>query len=540
MKRLLATLTCVLSLVPARAYAGGFEIPDNGTEALGRGGAFTAKADDGTALEYNIAGLARQRGTRLLIDGNLVMNQYSFQRYGVFPDNSMDPHTPWGGAFFPQVSNQAGPFAAPFIALTSDLGFDRMTFALGVFGPPGVGKRTYPLGVLGAPSPARYDIVSMSNTIAYPTLAAAYRVTPELDLGVAFHAVYASFDQEVASFTDISPQLCPNPEYYRCDSLNEIRASTWSWAASLGGMWRPDSWLQIGANVRTPVTLSADGTVYATPPLAAPAMLPPSPMHLDTKLPLEARAGVRFIFMDGKFENGDLEVDGTYEKWSDAQGVGPVVTIPQLGLFKDIQTVSFHGYKDTYSLRVGGAYNWHGLGGVLTARAGAYYDSSATDPQFTRLDFDTLERYAGTIGLGWHIGGITFNAAYAEVFSPDRIVTNGVIAPANGAQHGQPVDAQGNVLPAVNNGQYSSHTRIVSVGLEIRWDVLLGDHTRRTSRYGADYEEVGPPLPPPRVEPHEREEAAPPPPPAPEKSDDDENTERPPARPAPKKSDWDD
>ncbi len=41
----------VALLAAARAvYAGGLEFPDNGTEALGRGGAFTAKADDGTAL----------------------------------------------------------------------------------------------------------------------------------------------------------------------------------------------------------------------------------------------------------------------------------------------------------------------------------------------------------------------------------------------------------------------------------------------------------------------------------------------------------
>jgi hypothetical protein len=64
-------LIVAIAAWPARALASGFEIPDNGTEALGRGGAFTAKADDGTALEYNVAGLAQQRGTRLLLDANL-------------------------------------------------------------------------------------------------------------------------------------------------------------------------------------------------------------------------------------------------------------------------------------------------------------------------------------------------------------------------------------------------------------------------------------------------------------------------------------
>ena len=55
----------------ASAQAGGFELPDNGAQALGRGATFVAKADDTTAMYYNPAGLARQRGTRLYVGGNL-------------------------------------------------------------------------------------------------------------------------------------------------------------------------------------------------------------------------------------------------------------------------------------------------------------------------------------------------------------------------------------------------------------------------------------------------------------------------------------
>ena len=37
-----------------------YEFPDNGAVAMGRAGAFAAKADDGTAIYYNPAGLAIQ------------------------------------------------------------------------------------------------------------------------------------------------------------------------------------------------------------------------------------------------------------------------------------------------------------------------------------------------------------------------------------------------------------------------------------------------------------------------------------------------
>ena len=46
--------------LPRVARGGGLEYPDNGAEAMGRGAAFTAKADDGTALMYNVAGFARR------------------------------------------------------------------------------------------------------------------------------------------------------------------------------------------------------------------------------------------------------------------------------------------------------------------------------------------------------------------------------------------------------------------------------------------------------------------------------------------------
>src|SRR5256885_9835175 len=130
-----------LLLLAATAGAGGVELPGTGTEALGRGAAFTAKTDDGTAVEYNVAGLARQRGTRLLLDGSLIFAELDFQRAGGYPDSPSNPATPWGGKPFPKVQNQGGPFFAPLFALSTDFGvLHRWTFALALYGPSSVGN----------------------------------------------------------------------------------------------------------------------------------------------------------------------------------------------------------------------------------------------------------------------------------------------------------------------------------------------------------------------------------------------------------------
>src|SRR5260370_8427175 len=116
-------LTIICMRWTATAHAGGFELPGNDAEALGRGAAFTAKADNGAALEYNVAGLARQRGTRVLLSGNLLLHDYTFQRTGNYPGDAADKKTPYAGQPFPSLSNTAAPFFPPLAPISTDSPF---------------------------------------------------------------------------------------------------------------------------------------------------------------------------------------------------------------------------------------------------------------------------------------------------------------------------------------------------------------------------------------------------------------------------------
>lgn len=482
-----AAVLGVAALAPSPARAGGFEIPDNGAQALGRGGAFVAKADDGTAIYFNPAGLARQRGTRLYGGGNLFLHSYEFQRAGSFPDDPNDAQTPWGGKPFPVVTNSGGPFFAPFVALSTDFAFfDRLTIAVGAYGPPSVGNRTFPLGVQSAPAASRYDFVQSRSTIIYPTASAAYRVTPWLDLGFSGHLVLGSFDQTTVSFADLGQ--CPNVEYQPCDSRSTLVASSTSFAATFGALVRPTPSFALGLSVKTPTSLDAEGTVTPQAPKIAPIQIAPGNAFLSTRLPLVVRAGGRYVRMDGDFELYDLELDVTYEGWGAAQGDGPRLRIPELGQFKNIDTLVVHGYKDTFSVRAGGAHNFQALDGILALRAGAYFDSSATPFQYTRLDFDTLAKIAGTLGIGYRRGAVAFDVAYAAVASMHRLVGGGEgeVRPINGGKNGRPLGNDGGLLPAVNEGAYRGFTHIVSFGLTVTFDELFG--APRPVHFGNTYE----------------------------------------------------
>lgn len=477
----------VLASLPGVAYAGGFEIPDNGTQALGRGTAFVAKADDGTALQYNPAGFARQRGTRVLANGNVYFQSYSYRRIGTFPDDPNDPATPWGGKPYPEVENSAGPYTVPFIALSTDFGaLDRFTLAAGVYGPSIIGNRTFPLGVRGAPASSRYDFIQSRDSFLFPSLAAAYRITPWLDLGVTGHLVLAKIDQTIVTYADTGQ--CKNQEYQPCDSRGTLTANGTTAAATVGLMLRPDPSWAVGLSVRTPVSVEAKGQLKTEAPRVGDLRGGTGDASVSTKLPLVARLGARYIQMDREFEVWDLELDGVYEGWGGAQGDGVRVVVPRVGDYQNIDALVRHGYKSTFSIRGGGAHNFEAGGGLLTVRLGGFYETPATDFATTRLDYDTLSKIAGTIGVGYKIAQFGFDVGYAGVASVPRTVgvDQGDVRPINIGKNGNTVDANDQRLGAVNEGAYRGFTHVLSVGITITFDTFFGEP--RKVHYGNPYE----------------------------------------------------
>jgi hypothetical protein len=465
----------LIACIPSLAHAGGNEFPGNGVEALGRGGAFTAKASDATAFDYNVAGFATQRGTRMLLNANLVFNDYTFQRAGLDPNN--------GNAPYAKVSNTGGLFFAPYFGLSTDFGkLDRWTFAIGIFGPSSVGNRTFPTYLGNVPAPNRYDITKVNLLLFFPTAAAAVRITRWMDIGAQLQLTYGTFDLSNASNVPINSVICPGQEHGACDAGTRIQTTGVTATGAVGFMFHVKRMLDIGLHVRGPVNLHTTGTVTATlapnaPRLLAQQMLTPSSASFDTQLPWVVRLGARYIFRSKRdgFEHGDIEVDGDYEAWHAAETPGDHVYIPMLGpFFHDINPTITHNYQDTFSVRVGGAWNARLPVGVFTLRLGGYYDSPATKNADTRLDFDTFAKLAGTGGLGYRVRGISLNIAYAYVWEPDRTVTNGDIHLINGIDGSFNEPNNGPATPVVNDGQYHARNQIVSIGLTVAWEELLG------------------------------------------------------------------
>ena len=506
MKRNFALFVLCSIAVPSLAWAGGFEIPDNGTEALGRGGAFVAKADDGTAMEYNVAGLARQDGFRVYVGANLIFHDVAFTAAGSY-DGGTNPSMapPYAGQPYPTVHDTGGPFPpVPFLSLSYKLPerpnapwLHRFTIGFAVYAPPSVGTHNYGVGSndttvsatdangkmymasnpppatvtlangMVAPNPARYSLASANLLIVTPTLALAAEVTKWLDLGIAGQIVYANLALSAANYTPLGPSSCgQSGELAACDAYALVNVSGMTGALLLSAMAHPTSWLDLGATVSTGADINASGSIHAVPAPNSPANLPDYNAGFTTHLPWWARLGGRYIARraDGT-EQGDLELDLTYENWSSEKT--DTLTVPDFPLSQGgngIVAGLIHNYRDTYGVRLGGAYNHRVSDKIeLTGRLGVYFDSAATHYQDTNIDFNTMAKYAGTIGGGLRYKGFTVNLAYAYVYSPDRNVTNSELV-ALSATDGTPVGRD--KIITVGNGLYQASTQMLSLALK--------------------------------------------------------------------------
>lgn len=487
---LLSALCLPALAVPTLAWAGGFEMGANGTEALGRGGAFTAKADSPLALEYNVAGLAQSRGTRLLYDNNLFFSQYAFTRAG-------------GDRYgaFPEIADKASlPFFAPWFGVSTDFGyFRRVTFAIGAFGPSSVGRRNF--GLFGPsdsdprrPGPGRYDVVATDLLIVQPTLAVAVRAHRLIDIGFAGQLVAAQFNLSSATYAPqdlggMYPQSAACATQYEiadCDAFTRVQVQSWdNFALQVGALLHPFGGLHIGANLKTAVNLgtkpiTATGTVSASePPSVAGFGVGADRMdaRFVARLPWVLRLGLRYAFSKAGRELADVEFNAVYESWGQWEGSDNTLTLvnpPVLvngGMPLDIRLA--HNYRDTVGLRLGGSLRQAlGEGAAATLRMGLYYDTSATADADTRLDFDTLAKIGGTVGLGLWLRGMTLNIAYAYLHSLPRTVTDGALRPIDGLT-GKPLALEGAPAPAVNNGDYRGQNHILSFGLTVLFEELV-------------------------------------------------------------------
>jgi long-chain fatty acid transport protein len=348
---------------PRPARAAGFAIAEQGTAATGMAGAFTAKADDPSAVFFNPAGLAGQHKLQVYVGGVLVLGHVSVQ----------------GTPSFPLPSEEKALFTAQPLAtvyLSYGLPHD-VAVGIGVFTNFGL-KLEWPAGWSG-----RYagQYVSLQTVTINPS--AAWRPVRWFSVGVGLDLIPASVDLQMAL------------NLVSADALLRFQGNDLGVGGNVGVLfegpilWRRERPLfSLGISYRSSFNLNFDnGSFRARAPIEFSQQLKDQSATAELKLPdqLSVGFGVR------PFDHLFLQIQFDWVRWSRLQELRLNVNDnPAQSLVLPQQ------WGQGYVLRFGGELEL----GRWRARLGVGYDWNPVPAQTLGPFIPDANRVLVTAGLG--------------------------------------------------------------------------------------------------------------------------------------------
>jgi long-subunit fatty acid transport protein len=433
----------------------------------------------------------------------------TFQRRGTYDPVPGEAY-PYANQPFRAVRNDASPLGVggllplPVFAVLSDLGgrVPGLHVGAGIYAPnsypfrdmctdlgSGAGCQKYvfstptmPLNPNIPPPPTRYDIMKQEALVFLPSIAAAYRILPQLDVGVRLSWGFANLKSTAA--------LWGFPANYDEDikkdgTLSVDVTDSFVPAFGLGVTYRPTPSLEFGANYSSELDIHSKGiatqqlgpsatlagspvTIVPRPGSCDPAA-PPAPAGatdlttcLDLAVPMTAQLAARYKFLDaaGKLK-GDVELDLDWENWGkscssadfnsgrcvspgdyrvvvDAEAQVNGVPVLSNGFLKNAEIK--HGFRDTYAARLGGSYRLSigaprddGNHNELILRGGLGYETAAATAGWLRADIDGAARTTITVGAAYRMQRFEVSVGGGAILegSPSNPNVGGGSAPCN-------------------------------------------------------------------------------------------------------------
>lgn len=434
------------------------ETPDNGSEQMGRGGAWIARASDPLATAFNPAGLAGQ-DTRLTLQSSFILQHTCFTRLKAANDTTFGSTDTLLDAtgHYPRVCNDIEPTFNPQIGLTFKV-TDRLGLGALVIGPASAGEKNWPEFIADGngekqAAPQRYLLTRSSGIVLFPTVGAGYEVIDGLRLGASVSWGFAKI-KNAAATTALNTD--------NATSANDVRANLqvrdyFIPRFSLGAIWSATDeldfagWYQwtdavrasgdvgTAANYYTKQNANGDesnvrygDTIFPDCGTGRPADENKCGSGDNAKVklawPMEAKVGVRYhkprgLPPDSAAPNRhrrdpiaqdvfDVEANLTWANNSaidaiqirfpgDATGRG---SLPVAGV--DGGEIPPNGdipkqYNDVFGVRLGGDYNV--LPDQLALRAGTFYETRASSGRYQNVDFVGGARFGLAAGATYRV-----------------------------------------------------------------------------------------------------------------------------------------
>lgn len=382
MRTKLLSFFAALLLVSTNIYAGGFQLNEHGARALAMGGAFTAVANDPSAIYWNGAGLSQLSGTNIMLGTSLIAPQSSFR--GVYPD--ITQYDAKNLVFFPTHFFGSHAFSEKF------------SVGLGFTTPFGLGTE--------------WDNDWVGKYLATKTSLMTFIVTPVVTYSpIKELSISAGFIYSFASVTierKIQPStILANDAYISLDGNDNA-----AYGFNAGIMIKPTDFLSIGASYHSEVKYGFTGTATTTGPAQLESQLPKGAISADLTTPQNIAVGVAVDLTK------DLKVSADYQYvgWSSYDKLEVV--------FEESGTVSSSPrmYDNSYIIRFGADYK---LNKQVSLMGGIYFDKNPVSTKYLNPSLPEADRLGLSFGIeGRLLDNLTVTGSYLFIRAKQLTVSD--------------------------------------------------------------------------------------------------------------------
>jgi long-chain fatty acid transport protein len=377
----LLVLSSVIAMVSSAALGSGFALFEQGAKATSMGGAFTARADDPSAMFYNVAGIAFQREMAASAGATAILFANSFRGTSGYPGpdhvSQYEDHT----------------FVLPNAYFVVPVG-ENATFGIGQF--TAFGLRTD--WENGATFPGRF--ISQDANIKTMSLQPSFAMKTANDrfawgVGLEYRASHITLERNNAAI---------NPFTQRIADVAHVRLdSDWNdgWGWNAGVLFRASENWRFGAQYRAPIDIDYEGTAtfrqiptgFAQFDAMVAAQLPP---NQDITTMIAFPSFISLGLATSVIPNWEVQFDVVRTGWSRLDGLTVEFSrTPAANLEIPME------WEDSTSYRIGAS---RPVTDRWSVRLGALYDETPQPLSEAGPLLPDAPRYSATFGVGWDNG----------------------------------------------------------------------------------------------------------------------------------------
>jgi long-chain fatty acid transport protein len=407
----MVSVLLILLFTASTSFAAGFRLPEAGAKAMGMGFAFTAQADDPSAIYFNPAGLTQLKGQNVMV-GVTYVRENGGEYTGTTP---VDNNVP-GPGFTNQKSEtqKSLNFFIPNAYYTKTNASTGFAYGVGIFSPFGLGQEYNDKNT----SIFRNQItkIDLQTIVVNPTI--AFKVNEFLSVGLGIDWMYGK------AKLDKTPWVPGVGNLYNVD----LDGSGDAWGYNFGLLLKPTENFRIGANYRSPFTLyvkNADVNISNTNPAYGLGILGTLPSNTkgSATIAMPATFALGAAYTLGKLT---VEADADWTFWH-SFGSLPITIQNQVPTL--FSTANPKRWEDVVALRLGAEYR---VTDPLALRAGFVYDPTPVPADTMGPELPDSNRLNYMVGAGYKIGPWTIDGAFMYIDKKDRTVNNQAFTAAGG------------------------------------------------------------------------------------------------------------